>query len=83
MSSIISESHRYFLMVEKKANEVRSSLMENFPCLPIKIIDVVINETTYTVLSSCQVIRFEFDNFYEIALNKINNRKDEAINTSN
>ena len=52
MSSIISESHRYFLMVEKKANEVRSSLMENFPCLPIKIIDVVINETTYIVLSS-------------------------------
>ena len=83
MTCLISESNKYFIMVEKKANEVRSSLMEHFPCLPVQIIDIVINETKCIVLSSCPVIRFEFDNFYEIALNKINIRKDEAINTSN
>lgn len=79
MSSIISDSHRYFIMVEKKAEEVKLILIKNFPLLPLKIIDNVINETTCTVLLGCQVIRFEFDNFYEIALKKIKQRKDEAI----
>lgn len=74
-----SDTGKFFYMVEKKAEEVRLSLIENFPFLPLKIIDIVINETTYTVLSSCQVIRFEFDNFYEIALKKIKQRKDEEI----
>lgn len=79
MSSIISDSHRYFIMVEKKAEEVKLILIKNFPLLPLKIIDNVINETTCTVLLGCQVIRFEFDNFYEIALKNIKRRKEEAI----
>ena len=79
MSSIISDSHRYFIMVEKKAEEVKLILIQNFPLLPLKIIDNVINETTCTVLLGCQVIRFEFDNFYEIALKNIKNRCLEHI----
>lgn len=79
MSSIISESHRYLLMVEKKAKEVREILIENFPLLSIKIIDIIINETMCTVLLGCQVIRFEFDNFYEIALKNIKKREEEDI----
>ena len=78
-SLFTSDTGKFFCMVEKKAEEVRLSLIENFPFLPLKIIDIVINETTYIVLSSCQVIRFEFDNFYEIALKKIKQRKDEVI----
>jgi hypothetical protein len=66
-------------MVEKKAEEVKLILIKNFPLLPLKIIDNVINETTCTVLLGCQVIRFEFDNFYEIALKNIKRRKEEAI----
>jgi hypothetical protein len=77
MSSMISDSHRYFLMVEKKAKEVREILIQNFPLLSIKIIDNVINETMCTVLLGCRVIRFEFDNFYEIALKNIKKRKEE------
>jgi len=74
---MISDSHRYLLMVEKKAKEVREILIENFPLLSIKIIDNVINETTCTVVLGCRVIRFEFDNFYEIALKNIKKREEK------
>ena len=70
----------YLFIVEKEAKKVRLSLIENFPFLPIKIIDNVINETIWYTMTGCQVTRYYLDNFYEIALKKIEKQKEDINN---
>jgi hypothetical protein len=82
MNILEQDTNRYFLRIEKKANKTRNVLQNMFPFLPEKILNSVVKQTTWYVWFSCSTTCFALDNFYEIALNTIIQRKANSITAS-